>query len=69
MTCSKVTDRPWIPSQGHNRCLRHFHYVNCRRNSPGRLPPPEDFFGVEPIHAAAALDSKGMDAAIARGPR
>ena len=36
---------------------------------PGRFPLPEDVFGVEPIHAAAALDSKGMDAAIARGPR
>jgi hypothetical protein len=43
--------------------------VDCHRNSPGRLPLPEDFFGVEPMHPAAALDSKGMDAAIARGPR
>jgi len=33
------------------------------------LPFPEDVFGVEPIHPAASLDSKGMDAAIARGPR
>jgi hypothetical protein len=32
------------------------------------LPLPEDFFGMEPIHAAAALDSKGMYA-FARGPR
>ncbi len=36
---------------------------------PGRLPLPEDFFGVEPIHLATALDSKGMDAPLARGPR
>jgi hypothetical protein len=35
----------------------------------GRLPFPEDVFGVEPIHRPAALDSKGMDPAIARGPR
>lgn len=36
---------------------------------PGHLPLSEDGFGVNPIHPAAALDSKGMDAAIARGPR
>jgi len=43
--------------------------VDRRSNSQGRLPLPEDFFGVQPIHRPAALDSKGMDAAIARGPR
>jgi hypothetical protein len=35
----------------------------------GRLPLSEDFFGVEPIHPAAALGSRGMDAAVAGGPR
>jgi hypothetical protein len=43
--------------------------VDCRRNSPERLPLPEDFLGVEPIHPLPALDSKGMDAAIARDSR
>lgn len=39
------------------------------RNSPGRLPLPENFLGMEPMHLLAALDSKGMDAAIAGDPR
>jgi len=43
--------------------------VDCRSDSQGRLPFPEDVFGEEPIHPAAALDSKGMDAAVARGLR
>jgi hypothetical protein len=73
---------------------RHFHSVDCRRNSPGRLPLSNDFYGMadvvfvppsrrkaaqprparhfggmEPMHSAAALDSKGMAAAVARGSR
>lgn len=43
--------------------------MDCRRNSPGRLPFSEDFLGVEPIHPLPALDSNGMDAATARGSR
>jgi hypothetical protein len=42
--------------------------VDCRSDSQGRLPFPEDVFGVEPLHRLAALDSKGMYA-FARGRR
>jgi len=61
--------RRWRDWRGRQGRLRHFNSVDCRSDSQGHLPFPEDVFGVEPIHPAAALDSKGMDAAIARGPR
>jgi len=42
--------------------------VDGQRNSQGRFDLLEDVLGVEPMHTTAPLDSKGMDAAIARGP-